>query len=299
MKRVQSLLTLRFEPVFCFLAHSFGSANARLTFLVCLASQHPAPLPLPLTHSRKIERSHMNSSHAPHRAVSSSEVSAYGLAAAAAVAVGVPFDQAAEAEVLNSGPQNIDIAQFGAGFVDLDFDAPISGTTYGLGDIFVGNYVFAGGNYQFMSKAIGDVGNWMGYIAPNGFGYASAVSAGSSIGPATVGPSIFGNLGFEATPYGDFLGAPAAEQFVGLAFQSESFGGSTHYAWIRVLASVPDGELTLIDWAFESTPDTPILAGDTGSGTLIADVVPEPGSLGLLAAGAVGLMSYRGRKRAS
>lgn len=80
--------------------------------------------------------------------------------------------------------------------------------------------------------------------------------------------------------------------YVGLSFTSTSDATQVHYAWAQFettdgSTTAPSG--TLIDFAYESTPNTPITAGDTG--------VPEPGSLALLATGAAGLVAYRGRRK--
>lgn len=76
-----------------------------------------------------------------------------------------------------------------------------------------------------------------------------------------------------------------------------AIGGSSHYGWVEwthTLATGPGGGLVEVhNWAFEDTPDTPIHIADTG-----AEVVPEPGSLALLAAGAGGLLAWRRRRSA-
>jgi hypothetical protein len=74
--------------------------------------------------------------------------------------------------------------------------------------------------------------------------------------------------------------------------------GSYNYGWIRFNITASDQTsdmpigVTVRGWAFEQTPDTPIHAGDEGGG------VPEPGSLGLLAGGILGLAAWRRRKAA-
>ena len=74
--------------------------------------------------------------------------------------------------------------------------------------------------------------------------------------------------------------------FLGVGFYA--VGGDKHYGWIRLgirndANGVPD-KFTVFDWAYESTPNTPIH-------------IPEPSSLGLLAAGAVGVAASRRRRR--
>ncbi len=72
--------------------------------------------------------------------------------------------------------------------------------------------------------------------------------------------------------------------FVGLSFEVD---GQTNYGWIRV--RVDEGgnnRLTLLDSAYNDMGQ-PISAGQ----------VPEPGGLGLLAVGGVGLMALRRRRK--
>ncbi len=72
--------------------------------------------------------------------------------------------------------------------------------------------------------------------------------------------------------------------------------GSYYYGWIRldVTASSATSDLpisaTVRGWAYEDTADTAIHLGDEG--------IPEPGSLGLLAGGILGLAAWRRRKAA-
>jgi hypothetical protein len=95
--------------------------------------------------------------------------------------------------------------------------------------------------------------------------------------------------------YGEF--ANAGEGYLGVRIPTGQ-PNSYNYGWIRLnitasdqTPSLPIG-VTVRGWAFEETPDTPIHAGDEGGG------VPEPGSLGLLAGGILGLAAWRRRKAA-
>lgn len=94
------------------------------------------------------------------------------------------------------------------------------------------------------------------------------------------------------------------QSFAGVRF---NIGGNTHYGWIRLswndthgidTSMTPDGfvdQVTIYDWAYESTPDTTILAGATPPPT--PPTVPEPGSLALLATGAAGIAALRRRRQ--
>jgi len=79
--------------------------------------------------------------------------------------------------------------------------------------------------------------------------------------------------------------------FLGVQFQKN---GSDHYAWIRLNFEDRDGngladKLTVVDWAYESESGVGIEAGN----------VPEPTPLALLAAGAVGISSFRRKRKAA
>lgn len=63
--------------------------------------------------------------------------------------------------------------------------------------------------------------------------------------------------------------------------------GATHYGWINLCVGElgPGGEI--YGWAYESDPDTPIIAG----------AIPEPSTLLLPLSGGLALLSYKRRSR--
>jgi hypothetical protein len=73
--------------------------------------------------------------------------------------------------------------------------------------------------------------------------------------------------------------------------------GQTSYGWVLLNASFSGnannavGQVQVLDYAYESTPGVPIVAGDTG--------VPEPSTLALFALGAVGVAAARRRRAKS
>lgn len=90
-----------------------------------------------------------------------------------------------------------------------------------------------------------------------------------------------------------------------LRFQDEGTG-DLRLGWIRLSiaknpTSNPTGfngaasfTVSIQDWAYESTVGGSIVAGDTGGGSQ----VPEPGTLGMLAVGALGMLAWKSwRKR--
>lgn len=196
---------------------------------------------------------------------------AYSLAAgASAIAAGTTADAA----IVYSGIQNIAIGQFGSQNLNLDGDA--------YSDILLKNYVFGGGNYQgayvnfFPGKVVGFF---------SGFGYASALSAGSLIDSAAVAGGPFqASLAYGANnPNAQFNNATDA--YIGLAFP---INAATHYGWIRVDIDNAAGTFVIKDWAYDDVAGQGIEAG----------AVPEPGALSLLAVGASGVLAMRRRRQA-
>jgi hypothetical protein len=116
--------------------------------------------------------------------------------------------------------------------------------------------------------------------------YASALAAGARVGPK--GPFLtggevmaFGGYDAGTTSIG-YCSGPwknVQKRYLGLKFLA---AGRTHYGWARLNETCgKNGENTalLTGYAYETTPNKPIIAGKT-KGAL------EPGSLGVLAAGA-------------
>jgi hypothetical protein len=132
--------------------------------------------------------------------------------------------------------------------------------------------------------SIGPAGPWEPFGANLGSGYGS-YSYTDYYGGTTVYPGLL---------LGDFINRDQPG-FLGLQFD---ISGATHYGWARVRvftdttdSLAPKLSMRLIDYAYEDIADQSIAAG-TGQS------VPEPGSLGLLASGVLGLAAWRKRKAA-
>jgi hypothetical protein len=83
--------------------------------------------------------------------------------------------------------------------------------------------------------------------------------------------------------------------FVGVSLPT-GIGSDVNYGWIRVtVPAASTSPLTIVDWAYQNTANTGILAGDTGQNS---GSVPETGSTALFSLGAAGLCLWRARKRA-
>ena len=101
-------------------------------------------------------------------------------------------------------------------------------------------------------------------------------------GQATVLGFYIPESGDRVIPDGYFYGTTA---FMGIHFQ---IGTDWHYGWVRLCGTewLDFGGTTVLDWAYETRPGVPILAG----------AVPEPSMWALLVGGGV-LMAWFRRKR--
>lgn len=147
----------------------------------------------------------------------------------------------------------------------------------------------------FQNPAYGSWGRalWAGAhgVVVNAAGKASALGAGQWIGPG----ANFGAPAAKMVYLSSYFGAVGpwanvTDRFLGLRFQ---IGSNTHYGWVRMDVGATTNPLaiwaTVKDWAYEDRPGTGLQAGETA-------VIPEPGTLSLLALGAAGLALWRRRK---
>jgi hypothetical protein len=98
------------------------------------------------------------------------------------------------------------------------------------------------------------------------------------------GPSVILSGNFFGSTYGDFYNNSG---FAGLRFSLPGESG-VHYGWAELNDS--GGDLTLVAFGYETDQDV---------GVTTPSVAPEPGTLALLAAGAVGVVAMRRRKKAA
>jgi hypothetical protein len=194
---------------------------------------------------------------------------AYSIAAgAAAMAAG-----AANAEIVYSGVQDLSINQFSALNLDLDLD--------GSGDLLLKNYVFGGGNYMGATVNFYP-GKLVTFTVGASYPYVASLATGFQIDAAAMG-SFFGSMAYGAVnPNAQFNSTQGA--ILGVSFGS---GANLFYGWVRVSIDQAAGSFVVNDWAYENQSGVGIAAG----------VVPAPGVLGLLAAGAAGLGLMRSRRR--
>ncbi|MCA9260505.1 MAG: PEP-CTERM sorting domain-containing protein [Planctomycetales bacterium] len=193
---------------------------------------------------------------------------AYALAAGAFAAAGA---DRADAAIVYSGSLDWEIFQGNALPVNLDGDA--------YDDILLKNYVFGGGNYQGLSVNFFP-GKIVGFTA--GFNYVTALSGGEMIDfAATSSGSFAASLAYgAANPNAEFN---AGEAIIGLEFP---INATSHFGWLRVTIDNAAGTFVVNDYAYQDVPGEGLRAGQ----------IPEPGALGLLAAGSAGLAALRRRK---
>ena len=95
------------------------------------------------------------------------------------------------------------------------------------------------------------------------------------------GPAFFSMAYGTINPSAEFNNADGA--FLGLEFP---INATSHFGWIRVTIDNATGTFVINDWAYNDVPGVGINAG----------AIPEPSTLGLLAAGAAGVASMRRRR---
>lgn len=241
------------------------------------------------------------------------QLAAFGAAASSAL---VMISQAEAAVVLNGGDTppfevvngigTFQLPGFTSyGFRQFDMDGD------GNNDFAVWGYTPGGNNG--MAVAFGP------YSSSNAlFGGGSddlpKLSAGFTLGPALPSASWTNSVMYTGNDVVDSLGNGAGlgwtggvneRGFIGARFETAE---GTHYGWICLQSDPTDGSpsVSVVAYAYESTPDTPIQVGATGSGTFACDEVDAPlpapamGPLGMglaaLALGGAGLAGLRRRR---
>lgn len=117
-------------------------------------------------------------------------------------------------------------------------------------------------------------------LTSSGSYYVQGFNFGDEIGP---GANEASDAGAHVAANGAYNFFDNAMKYIGVEFD---LGGQTHYGWVGFeVDSTSPMNGVIRDYAYETTPNTPINAG--------AGVIPEPASLALLAAGAGALAAPR------
>lgn len=122
----------------------------------------------------------------------------------------------------------------------------------------------AGGNAAIVFPSSG--GAFVG-MAAGGFQYPALMEEGDVIDSASgyTDTGARGDLNYYGCAYSNSTWCnDVTDGYLGVSFQ---FDGNTHYGWVRMDTDVDgDNIITIKDYAFESSPDTAIGAGDSGLG---------------------------------
>jgi hypothetical protein len=194
-------------------------------------------------------------------------------AAAGAALVMAP---AADAGLVYSGIQNISLTHPGTNsslsVLGIDLDG------VGGADVRLGVDRDSSGSSYFYQPYLTALTSVQGIRAS--FGSVVNLTFGATIGSSGI------QAGY-AYPYlYSFTGTTG---YAGVRF---NVGGQPHFAWLRISVSSDGGSITVIDWAWEDQPNTPVNAG------FLPAPEPPPAaltSLGLLALGAAGVRHRRRR----
>jgi PEP-CTERM motif len=124
-------------------------------------------------------------------------------------------------------------------------------------------------------------GAFAGFSA-GGFAYVSRLAFGANLnGGNFAATAIIGTMAY-AYGYANSQWTAAGTGFIGFRFNA---GSGTQFGWARItMDGAPGNTFSLVDYAWGDIGQV-ITAGQTS--------VPEPGSLGLLALGGVGLLAWR------
>lgn len=222
--------------------------------------------------------SQQNRSRRGQVALSGARISAYAAGSAAALAATgtaealtvVNVNQHVADTVLGGGAVGIDL-QFGSTPYHLALAHGIGTTNAATG------YAFTAAD-AFGSPAVDVAG-----FTASAYNYVSKLALGAPVAAqAFLAASLYGTMAFNGG-YGNDQWLSAGTGYVGVRFNTNQYG------WIRVtMDGAPLNSFTVVDYAW----------GDPGE-AVFAGQVPAPGSLPVLALGAVGVSTWRQRRRAA
>lgn len=199
-------------------------------------------------------------------------------AAAGAVGMGAVAPPCAQADIIYT-PADIHIAPRSHYFLDLNHD--------GIDDFKLINRATSGFAYPYMrAKGLQHNG-----VLGSGY-FAARLSQGATIGPG----SSFTRRGLMGSGLG---GGPWIGSFTGYLGLEFEVDGLPYYGWAEI--SVGFGQRGyregLLGYAYDTIPGQAIRAGQRSATLEPGTATPEPGTLGLLALGSLGLAFWRPRIR--
>ena len=211
---------------------------------------------------------------------------AYAAAGAAGAVAALGPQESVDAQTLVNVNVNLEDRTQGDGYFDVfgPYTFGAAGASFVFQQAFnetgtdVGQLTAVGaGNFTFVGFGAG------AYFYPSNLPYGQAVSAG----PFGVGAGNRGDMAWGAGYTNSQWLAPGTG-YLGFRFD---LGGGTQYGWAEVtMNGAPDNRGFFSRYYYGAVGEA-VNAGQVG-------IIPEPGSLGMLALGSIGLMSWR-RKRSA
>ena len=204
--------------------------------------------------------------------------------ASAVVATAFAGSNSAEAEIHYSGLLREQFGPFNPKIKTFPLDQAGDSFLFLRGRDKLGNSVFALAAFSvfgIVSAAIRGIPQPSYTYPVSKLPFGANISAGPFIQPSSTRTAVLASRYGFSTQWADpGLG------FVGFKFNN---GAGVQYGWVRVrMSKLPENAFTVLDYAY-ADPGEAITAGQRSSD----EQAPDQGSLGWLAAGAVGLLSWR------
>ncbi len=208
---------------------------------------------------------------------------AYAAAGTAAAFTTATAENDAFADIHYSGIVNISVAGTTTGYFNVVALTAFAdaGTTVALARHGFFSATGASGAAQF--GAFGQVaGTAPGFIYASKLAYGLNVSTLPNFNPASYFNTLAWGGGYTLSQW-----LAPGQGYLAFTFD---LGAGTQFAWARLdMTGSPNNSFTIVDWAY----------GDVGQALKTGQIsaIPEAGSLGALALGAVGLLSWRRSRR--
>ncbi len=187
--------------------------------------------------------------------------------------------------MIYSGPINLGIVNEVIGF-NLG-DAPGIESNFLLFQLYYNGEASSGGFVSIKGDSIGE-GTDLGFIANQPSNFAARLSQRAVIDPnlfdqGSAYKGILAAVNVKGNnSSGNWLGGDRG--YIGVRFQLD---GNDHFGWFDIGIEENNFTTTIFGYAWEDQPGVSIAAG----------AIPEPGSLQLLALGALGLLAWRQKKK--
>lgn len=201
-------------------------------------------------------------------------------------------DPAAAQTIVYTDPTDIVIHQ---GTDAGSYSEVISLDNSGVGDLFFNTHL--GGSLRTIFAGVSSPGRINTTAS-----VATPLESGATIGPVTLPSQSYGlGGGNMRASFGGADSGPwpeGVDRFVGVKMVRQPAPGETYvyYGWVRVAIDMTSNasHVAIKDWAYNSTANAPIVAGDTGG--IDPPSAPEPPSVVLFAAAGAAVLLLRRRR---